>query len=36
MMTTTITTVGYGHDHYKGFIDLSGNWAIEMIFLANV
>lgn len=36
MMTTTITTVGYGHTTYKGFIDESGSWAGEMVFLAHL
>lgn len=36
MMTTTITTVGYGHTTYKGFIDESGHWAGEMIFLMHL
>ena len=34
-MTTTITTVGYGDASNKGFIDMSGNWAIEMCIIAN-
>ena len=33
MTTTTITTVGYGHGNYKGFIDTSGHWTAEMIYL---
>ena len=31
MMTTTITTVGYGD--FKGYYDDSGDWATEMAFL---
>ena len=33
LMTTTISTVGYGHDNYKGFIDTRGFWTFEMIYL---
>ena len=31
MMTTTITTVGYGD--FKAYYDNSGDWAYEMLFL---
>ena len=31
LMTTTITTVGYGD--YKGFVDTDGGWLVEMIYL---
>ena len=30
-MSTTISTIGYGD--FKGFIDTSGSWAVEMVFM---
>ena len=32
-VTTTITSVGYGSEYFKGFQDTSGKWAWEMMFL---
>ena len=31
MITTTITSVGYGD--FKGFLDTDGSWAPEMLYL---
>ena len=31
MITTTITTVGYGD--FKGFLDTDGSWLPEMLYL---
>ena len=32
-MTTTISTVGYGAGHYHAYLDNSGSWAVEMVYL---
>ena len=33
LMTTTISTVGYGNAYYHGYFDNTGSWAAEMTFL---
>ena len=35
-MTTTITTVGYGSQNYKGFIGIEELWDSEMLYLSCV